>query len=395
MNQRDTAAARAPHWLTADAKRILLAQVTFGFAWSLYLLTPKYLTTELHAPPDVLGRINAMGGLAGLLTVPFAARGLDRIGRKPFFSLGSALLVLLSLGYLQVSSVSPLVYVLQGFISASFVLSFNAAAALLTDYAPPERMGQAIGWLGSCNVLMNAVATMIAEPLAEQHGWDAVFLLACVAGGVSFAMSFSLRDAPPRSQPPASAAEGGGRLALGPISPVLWAALLSGATFTAIFGFVQPYAVSRGASAVRSFYLGYTVSAVLGRVFLGSLGDRVGRRAVSAWLLGGYALCSLAVRELRPDLLLVYGLLFGAAHGILYPTLNALLLEVLPSARRGLGMVLYNGAFNVGMSMGGFAWGELARQRGYPSVYTTSAVISLVASVVLIASRPRRALTAR
>ena len=390
MNQRHDTAARAPHWLTADAKRILIAQVTFGFAWSLYLLMPKFLTTALHAAPDVLGRISAMGGLAGLLTVPFAARGLDRIGRKPFFSLGSALLVLLSIGYLQVRAIGPLVYVLQGCISASFVLSFNAAAAMLTDYAPPDRMGQAIGWLGSCNVLMNAVATMLAEPLAEARGWNAVFVLACCAGALSFGLSFSLPDAPPHPQPSAAIAEPAGKLAFGPISPVLWAALLSGATFTAIFGFVQPYAVSRGASAVRSFYLGYTVSAVLGRVFFGSLGDRLGRRAVSAWLLVGYALCSLAVRELHPDLLLVYGLLFGAAHGILYPTLNALLLEVLPSARRGLGMVLYNGAFNVGMSLGGFAWGELARQRGYPSVYSTTTAVSLLASGVLIASRPRQ-----
>jgi MFS family permease len=174
------------------------------------------------------------------------------------------------------------------------------------------------------------------------------------------------------------------------LGPVLCAALLSGATFTAIFGFVQPYAVSLGVSAVRSFYVGYTVSAVLGRVFLGSLGDRLGRRTVSAWLLVGYAICSLAVRELHPDLLLLYGLLFGAAHGLLFPTLNALALEVLPSARRGLGMVVFNGAFNAGMSLGGFSWGVLAREYGYPSVYSTTTVTALIGSVVLVASRPRR-----
>jgi MFS family permease len=366
----------------------LVAQVVFGFAWSLYLLLPKFLTTALHATPDVLGRVSAMGGLTGLLTVPFAGRGLDRLGRRPFFSFGSALLVLVSLGYLQVHEVSPLVYLLQGCISASFVLSFNAAAALLTDYAPPDRLGQAIGWLGSCNVLMNAVATMLAEPLAAARGWQAVFVLACVAASLSFGMSFRLRDAPAHAQPTAAGAPA--PLALRPLAPVLCAALLMGATFTAVFSFVQPYALSRGTSAVRGFYLGYTISAVLGRVFFGSLGDRLGRRPVSAWLLVGYAACSLAVRELHPDLLLVYGLLFGAAHGILYPTLNALLLEVLPAARRGLGMVLYNGAFNLGMSLGGFAWGELAHERGYPSVYTATTVTALVASVVLVASRPRR-----
>lgn len=382
-------AARPAHWLAGDAKRILLAQVTFGFAWSQYLLLPKFLTTALHAPPDVLGHISAMGGLAGLLTVPFAARGLDRVGRKPFFTMGSVLLVLLSLGYTQVRAVSPLVYVLQGCVSASFVLSFNAAAALLTDYAPPERMGQAIGWLGSCNVLMNAVATMLAEPLAAARGWSSVFMLAALAGVVSFALSFSLRDAPVCPPPIAADVTQPRALRIGPLMPVLCASLLSGATFNAIFGFVQPYAVSRGASVVRSFYLGYTISAVLGRVFFGGLGDRIGRRNVSMWMLGGYAACSLAVRELHPDLLLVYGLMFGAAHGILYPTLNALLLEVLPSARRGLGMALFNGAFNVGMSAGGFAWGELARQRGYPSVYTTTMLTALLGSGVLRFARAR------
>jgi MFS family permease len=382
-------AERTAHWLAGDAKRILVAQVVFGFAWSHYLLMPKFLTTALHAPPDVLGRISAMGGLAGLLTVPFAARGLDRLGRKPFFSMGSALLVLLSLGYMQVREVSPLVYVLQGLVSASFVLSFNAAAALLTDYAPPDRMGQAIGWLGSCNVLMNAIATMLAEPLAAAHGWHAVFIMAGVAGLVSFGMSFTLRDAPVQPQPSASKAPPAPALRLGPLLPMLTAALLAGASFNAIFGFVQPYAVSLGAKAVSGFYLGYTISAVLGRVFFGGLGDRIGRRSVSMWMLGGYALCSLAVRELHPDLLLVYGLMFGAAHGILYPTLNALLLEVLPSARRGLGMVLFNGAFNVGMSAGGFAWGELAKGRGYPSVYSITTVAALVAGGVLLFTRPR------
>lgn len=380
----------APHWLTADAKRILIAQVVFGFAWSLYLLMPKFLTTALHVPPDVLGRISAMGGLTGLITVPFAGRGLDRLGRKPFFSLGSALLILVSLGYMRVHAVGPLVYVLQGCISASFVLCFNATGALLTDYAPPERMGQAIGWLGSCNVLMNAVATMLAEPLAAAQGWQAVFMLACLAATLSFGMSFSLRDAPRAPQPSAAGGPALPRITLAPLGPVLCAALLMGSTFTAVFSFVQPYALSLGSSAVRSFYLGYTISAVLGRVFFGSLGDRLGRRGVSAWLFVGYAACSLAVRELHPDLLLVYGLAFGAAHGILYPTLNALLLEVLPAARRGLGMVLYNGAFNLGMSLGAFAWGELARQRGYPSVYSTTTTTALLGGVILLVSRPRR-----
>ena len=97
----------------------------------------------------------------------------------------------------------------------------------------------------------------------------------------------------------------------------------------------------------------------------------------------GYGLATYAVRGLAPDLLVLYGLLFGAAHGILYPTLNALVIEVLPAARRGLGMVLYNGAFNVGSSAGSLGWGLLAQQKGYPAVYTAAGCIALAAAVLL------------
>jgi MFS family permease len=156
---------------------ILVAQTVFGFGWSLYLLTPKFMATALHAGPEPIGEAAAVGGCAGLLTAPFAARGLDRFGRKLFFRAGAARVVLLSLGFLQVREMGAFVYLLQGCVSAAFVLAFNAAAALLADSVPPSRLGQAIGWLGGANVLMNAVATIVAEPLAMRHGWHVVFQL--------------------------------------------------------------------------------------------------------------------------------------------------------------------------------------------------------------------------
>jgi predicted MFS family arabinose efflux permease len=67
-----------------------------------------------------------------------------------------------------------------------------------------------------------------------------------------------------------------------------------------------------------------------------------------------------------------------------------LLLELLPVRRRGLAMVLYNGAFNLGTSTGSLGWGLLAKHNGYPTVYTVAAVSSLLAAAVL-SWRPRGA----
>ncbi|HKP62136.1 MAG TPA: MFS transporter [Polyangiales bacterium] len=374
--------SRAPtHWVTRDVRLIFVAQVVFGFGWSLYLLIPKYLATELHAGPEVIGRISAMGGFAGLLTVPFAAGGMDRYARSRFFQLGALLIVGLSIGFSQVHSVGPLVYVLQGCVSAAFVLAFNSTAALLSDYAPPERFGQAIGWLGGANVGMNAVATIVAEPLAASHGWRAVFGLGVLAGVAAFGLSFGLRAAPPKPRAPA-ATSGGPVHAAGAV-PLLISVLLMGATFIAMFGFVQPYAVQQGASQVRGFFVGYTAAVVAGRVLLGGLGDRLGRRKVSIWMLIAYGAAAFIMARLDVELLVAYGIAFGAAHGIVYPTLNALLFEHLPDTRRGLGMVLYNGAFNLGSSVGAFGWGILAHHHGYPAIYGAAAASALCGAALL------------
>jgi MFS family permease len=384
----------AAPWATRQIALIIVTQVVFGFGWSLYLLMPKFLTTALHAGPEVIGWTSAAGGLAAVLTVPFAATGLDRLGRKFFFRVGAALIVLLSLGYLQVREIGPLVFVLQGCVAAAFVLAFNATATLLADWTPPERLGQTIGWLGGANVAMNAVATMIAEPLAARYGWHVVFELGAVAGIAAFALSFSLQEAPPRTSEAASA-DAAIRARARPrrtgLPVILISTALIGIVFSAIFSFVQPYALGLGAREVRAFFLGFTASAVGCRVLLGSLGDRLGRRRVSAFAMGGYALCALVMAGLDPQLLVLYGLAFGAAHGLLYPTMSALVLEEVSAARRGLGMVLFNGAFNLGTAVGGLCWGLFAKQHGYPPVYVAASIVGLLATSVLVLERRKPA----
>jgi MFS family permease len=374
-------------WVTRHVVLILVVQVVFGFGWSLYLLTPTFLTTVLHAGPETIGRISAAGGLAGLLTVPFAARGLDRLGRKFFFRIGAALIVLLSIGFTLVREIGPFVYVLQGCVAAAFVLAFNATAALLADHTPPAKLGQAIGWLGGANVLMNAVSTMLAEPLAKHYGWDSVFQLGAIAGIAAFLLSFALRDAPAARLEAARQTSMPGTGAGTSLSTVLVSTMLISGVFIAMFGFIQPYALGLGAREVRGFFLGFSTSAVVCRLLLGGLGDRLGRRKLSALILIGYALVTLVTVRLQPQFLVLYGLGFGAAHGLLYPTMNALVLEVVPASRRGLGMVLYNGAFNAGTTLGALAWGLLAAQHGYPSVYAVATLVALVSAAILMFGR--------
>lgn len=401
-------------FLNRDVALILIAQSAFGFGWSLYLLAPKFQTVVLGAGPETIGLTGAVAGIAGVMVVPFAATGIDRLGRKLFFRIGCALVTLLSIGYMFVDHVGVLLFALQGLVAMAFVLAFNASAALMADWAPHARLGQAIGWLGAANVCMNAVATAVAEPLADTHGWHVVFALGIASSLIAFALSFALRDAPlcpvsdPAPQPPlplaiseAPAPEPAPSEIRAPstiqrpmLTRCLVVAVLAGSVFSAVFTFIQPFALSRGAHEVRLFFIGFTVAAVACRVLFGGLGDRHGRRRVSLGAVVLYALAALLCAWLDPNLLWMYGAVFGTAHGVLYPTLNALVLETVPASRRGLGMALYNGAFNVGMAAGGLGWGLLAKHYGYPVLFFSASVLALFAVIPLVSegnvSRPVR-----
>jgi predicted MFS family arabinose efflux permease len=67
--------------------------------------------------------------------------------------------------------------------------------------------------------------------------------------------------------------------------------------------------------------------------------------------------------------------------------MSALVLEVVSARRRGLGMVLFNGAFNVGTAASGLLWGLLAKHHGYPAVYGTATGLALLGAGALLFGR--------
>jgi len=381
--------AARPYFLARPFWLVLTAQTLFGLGWSAYLLLPKFLATELGANAQTIGYVSAVGGFAAVVTIPFVTSSIDRVAKRVLFQAGCVLLVLLSLGYLAVGSLGPLLFVLQACSGAAFVLSFNASVTLVTDAAPPSRLGQAIGMLGAANMATNAIATLVAEHLSQSSGWPIVFELAALMGVLALASSFWVREQPlaPVSSATGPAAAPRPR---GPVIVVLAVSALLAAPFSAMFTFHQPYALGLGATDLAAFFAGFTAAAVTVRVLFGTLGDRFGYRRVSMIAAGGYAAVTLATAWLQVDSLWMYGTAFGFAHGVLYPTLNALAVELAPARARGRVITLFNGAFNAGYGVSTLLWGLVAARYGYPTLFVSASLVGFGALLLLALQRVRR-----
>lgn len=369
---------------------LLATQASFGFAFSAFFLLPKYMSVELAAGPAEIGLVTAVFYLSALLLQPFMGSIVDRRGRRRFLTAGALLMAPACAGFVFVDGLGPLIYVLRIVQGIAFAMALVAGSALAVDEAPPDRLALALGVFGLTMLSNNALAPVLVEEIAQRRGWEPAFLLAAGAALLSALLSLRVRE---RVRPDAGAEvsrlrdvifqPGARRIGV--------VVALAGAVFGAMFTFPQPFALELGMERVRALFLAYTVAAVVARLGLGPFTDRWGRRRVSLVALVLYAAAAGMTATLGEVGLAAVGAIFGLAHGLFYPTFNALAVQDVGAHARGKAMALFNAAFNVGYSVGVFGLGLLAQVMGYPPVFVLASVIALLALLVLAADTRRTA----
>lgn len=379
-----TGGGPTPRLFTPAFIRLLIGQAGFGYAFSSFFLVPKFVTAELDAGPALVGALNAVHGGAAVVSLFVIGVLVDRHGRRPFLTAGAALMAVCSLGFLAVDSIGPLIFALRVGQGVAFAMAFVAGAALTVDQAPEARLGQAIGYFGTTMLSMNAIAPLGVEAIAARHGWSLAFATAAV-GAVSCAIaSLTLPARPMRRAEPGSTAR---LIDVARRPEQMRAAVviaLVGSCFASLFVFGQLQALAVGLPDVHTLFAAYAIAAVIARVGLGHLGDRIGRMRVSIVMLIVYAIAAVAVIWLAQVGLVAVGLTFGLAHGLFYPTYNASVVEGAPQHERGRIVALFQGWFNAGMATGSLAFGWIAEVVGLSAVFGVAAGGIVVALAVLI-----------
>lgn len=390
VDRRTTPEIGAVPWLTADLGRVLGAASVWGFAFSTFYLLPKFLAQELGAGPAEIGFTVGVFSCATVLATPFAGWVVDRFPRRYAMVAGATLMTIAAAGFLAVRELGWLLDGLRVLQGLSYALVVTAVGTLVADVVPRERLNQALGLSGASMLVMNAVAPAVAEPLAAALGWQVVFALAACAATASTVLAAQVRE---HAWRPSSAASGG-----------MWALLaqpiarhyglvvaLNGATFGAVFTFEPAYALALGRTRVSGFFVAYAVAAIVVRCVFGGIPARVGSYRVARGSLLLYAGVVFALATAGPMTLEPLGALFGLAHGLFYPAVNALAVTAVRPHERGRMIAIFTGAFALGLAGGSTLLGPLAEWGGYPAVFVVVACGTLVALAVLVGSKSLRA----
>jgi MFS family permease len=368
-----------PAFLVAAAANFL-----FFTGLAAFVLLPLHLR-ELGATDSQLGLIMGCYSLTAIVVQPLMGVWVDRGGRRAFLVSGAILTALVALAFAALPDALrwfPLLRALQG---AAFSVFFIANFAVVVDLAPPDRRSQALGIFGISGILSGAVGPALGELLTQAAGFRGLFLGAAILPLLAAGISARLRVPRPSGGVAGEGLVGLVRGILG--APGLPMAL--GAAFGlgqgVMFTFFPTYAVDLGVRWVGLFAVAYSAAALLMRATAGGLADTVGRRAViipamalqagATLLLASLGLVTRALSLPAGPLLALAGFLAGAAHGLLYPALTALVVDVTPPDRRGRVVGVFMAFILLGQAGGAAGFGALAHALGYGPMFAVLAVV--------------------
>jgi MFS family permease len=360
--------------------RVTAANFFFFLCFATFFLLPKHLHA-LGAGKDHIGDVMAVFGLAATPLTPLVGSLVDRYKRRPFFLAGAGIMWAASTGFAFVHTLSPMLYVLRILQGVAFACAFTSATTLAADLAPPARRAQALGLFGVFTLITHGLGVTVAEQIEIRWGFTALFFI-----GSAFALvaGWLFLGTPETGQH-----HGGAKtaslvsIASSPaIFPSVVVSLVAGSGFGTALTFVPVLGEALRIGPVSIFFVSYMAAAVLVRVAGGRLADVFGRRAVAIPSLAVFALALIALGRVGSTHgLALVGLAFGAGHGLLYPALNALVVDGTRVENRGKAMSLYNAAFNAGVTGGNIVFGRVAEAYGYDKMF---AVVGLSVIGVLI-----------
>jgi predicted MFS family arabinose efflux permease len=323
------------------------------------------------------GLATAVFMLSTVLAQVWMPRILARFGYREVLAAGLLLLGLPAFLYVPVGEV-PAILAVTLARGAGFGVAIVALAALVTELAPPERRGEALGLYGVVLTLPTIFCAALGLWLVERLGYGPVFLIGASAPLFAFAAALGISSPQAREEGRDAGLLSG--LRRGPLLRIF----LLFASCTAASGVVVtflPLSASGSFSAAMALLL-LGIASTFFRWWSGRFGDRRDPRLL---LVPGLVCAALGMAALSLEGFALFGgaLLFGAGFGALQNTSLLLIMQRVPKAEYGLGSTLWNLAFDAGTGAGAFVFGFVVGVAGFSWTFFLCAGL-LVAALGLI-----------
>lgn len=357
----------------------------FGTFFSAFQLLPviPLRILELGASKAVAGTFLAAYTIASALAAPVMGTFADRIGRRRMLIVSSLLFVVFSLAY-GVTPWLPLVLVIAIAHGAMWSAILSAASALMTDFIPPSRRTEGLGYWGLAPTAAIGVAPAVGM-YVHRFGWFALCAEIALLSALMALWAVRLPADREREAKPS----------LPGVADLWdWRVLKTALSFAVVsfgYGGITSYVAilsrERGVHPESLFFTVFALTVIGVRVATGRFADRHDARVLlyPAFAAVPFAFGLLSIAKTQAQMIGA-GLLFGMGLGAAFPAFITFVVSHTAEEHRArtFGSVIL--AFDTGIGLGSIAIGAIATRWSLGTAFALAAALSCLAIPIFIAT---------
>jgi MFS family permease len=254
----------------------------------------------------------------------------------------------------------------------------TTGSTLIVDIVPANRRGEGIGLYGLAMTIPMAVGPFTGLQLTQNNTYTLMFACAGALAFAGFLMTLFIRYP---VVPHAGKAKFAWRNLLESSSlPVTFNLLLINITYGGLVSFISLYALKTGIGYTGVFFIVFAAGITLARLYMGKIFDRHGPKILSVvgilLLAFGHIILGLLINTTA---FMVSGFLLGLGSGIVFPTFQAMVNNLVPPQRRGAANSTLFSGLDLGIGLGMLFTGYLAHSIGLPHTYLIYGAVNLAA----------------
>jgi len=364
-----------------DFLLITLSSFLFFFNFHSFIILPIRIE-DLGGTEAQIGFIMGMAAMATIITTPSVGIAIDRFGKKWFLAAGGIVLSLSTLPFAFLDTLDYWFPVLRVMHGAALSLCFVSAGTLIADVSSASKRSQAIGLFGIFSIINFALAPSVAKFFIGFYGFREFFVFDTFFGLLGFIIALFIKE-PVLSE---AADKGGSYISVILERGVLIASsalFVAGMGFVTVISFVPVFAGRINVQQYEIFFIAYTISVITVRVFGGWIPDKYGKRksSIPAFFIYCAGIIVIGISNNWSELLIA-GVLFGLGHGLFYPAVYALVIDLTSEINRGKAISICSVSFTFGGMVGVFIYGVVAEYWGFVRMFEILGIASVIGFLI-------------
>lgn len=343
---------------------------------------PVFLIRELKIDEGQTGLILAVYTLAALLIRPFTGFMIDRYGRKLFYIPSLLLFALIFIGY-PLAGAFAMILIVRFTHGLVWGVATTTGSTLIVDILPSERRGEGIGLYGLAMTIPMAMGPFAGIQLTQDNNYTLMFLCAGALAFAGFLVTLFIKY--PEVPLSGKTAFSFRSLLESTSLPVTFNLLIINISYGGLVSFVSLYALKTGIGHTGIFFIVFASGITLARIYMGKIFDRHGPKVLSVTgillLAAGHVMLGLIINTTG---FMTAGFLLGLGSGVVFPTFQAMVNNLVPPQRRGAANSTLFSGLDLGIGLGMLITGFLAHAIGLPDTFLIFGALNIIALVYFL-----------